>query len=142
MVAISASPLGPATRHHSPQVMPILNLDHVQLAIPVGGEDRARGFYIGILGLSEVAKPTSMAGRNGMWFAAGPVNLHLGVEPDFHPARRAHPALVVDNLDEIAAACERAGLPTRSDTSFNNFRRVHVFDPFGNRLELMESAAP
>lgn len=82
-----------------------------------------------------------MATRNSMWFAAGLVNLHLGVEPDFHPAKRAHPALVVDNLDEIVAACERAGLPARPDTSFNNFRRIHVFDPFGNRLELMESTA-
>jgi len=115
--------------------MPILRIDHVQLAIPVGGEDRARGFYIGTLGLSEVAKPASMAGRNSIWFAAGPVNLHLGVEPDFHPAKRAHPALVVDNLDEIVAACERAGLPARPDTSVNDFRRVHVFDPFGNRLD-------
>ena len=71
-----------------------------------------------------------------------PRNLHVGIEPDFHPAKRAHPALVVDGLDDIVAACERAGLPTRPDTSFNNFRRVHVFDPFGNRLELMESATP
>jgi catechol 2,3-dioxygenase-like lactoylglutathione lyase family enzyme len=122
--------------------MPILSLDHVQLAIPVGGEARARSFYTGILGLREVAKPASMADRSSMWFAAGLVNLHLGIEEDFHPAKRAHPALVVDDLDETVAACERAGLPTRSDTSFNNFRRVHVFDPFGNRLELMESAAP
>jgi catechol 2,3-dioxygenase-like lactoylglutathione lyase family enzyme len=122
--------------------MAILKIDHVQLAIPVGGEDRARGFYIEILGLSEVARPASMATRNSMWFAAGLVNLHLGVEPDFHPAKRAHPALVVDNLDEIVADCERAGLPARPDTSFNNFRRVHVSDPFGNRLELMESSAP
>jgi hypothetical protein len=70
------------------------------------------------------------------------VSLHLGTEEDFHPAKRAHPAFVVDALDEIVAACERAGLPTRPDTSFNDFRRVHVFDPFGNRLELMESTIP
>jgi catechol 2,3-dioxygenase-like lactoylglutathione lyase family enzyme len=119
--------------------MPILSLDHVQLAIPVGGEERARSFYVGILGLTEVAKPASMAGRNSTWFAAGPVNLHIGIEEEFHPAKRAHPALVVDNLDDIVAACQSAGLPTRTDTSFNDFRRVHVFDPFGNRLELMES---
>lgn len=119
--------------------MPILSLDHVQLAIPGGGEKRARSFYSGILGLTEVAKPASMAGRSSIWLTAGPVNLHLGVEEEFHPAKRAHPALVVDNLDDILAACERAGLPTRPDKSFNNFRRVHVFDPFGNRLELMES---
>ncbi len=122
--------------------MPILSLEHVQLAIPVGGEERARSFYTGILGLTEVAKPASMAGRSSIWFAAGPVNLHVGVEEDFHPAKRAHPALVVDELDQIVAACEHAGLPTRPDTSFNNFRRVHVFDPFGNRLELMESTTP
>jgi catechol 2,3-dioxygenase-like lactoylglutathione lyase family enzyme len=142
MEAIFACRLGPATRHSRPQAMAILKVDHVQLAIPVGGEDRARGFYVGILGLAEIAKPASMAGRNSIWFTAGLVNLHLGVEPDFHPAKRAHPALVVDNLDEIVAACERAGLPARPDTSFNNFRRVHVSDPFGNRLELMASTAP
>ena len=122
--------------------MPILSLDHVQLAIPVGVEALARSFYTEILGLTEVAKPASMAGRSSIWFAAGPVNLHLGIEEDFHPAKRAHPALVVDDLDEIVAACQRAGLPTRPDTSFTNFRRVHVFDPFGNRLELMESTSP
>jgi catechol 2,3-dioxygenase-like lactoylglutathione lyase family enzyme len=122
--------------------MPILSLDHVQLAIPAGVEALARSFYTGILGLTEVTKPASMAGRSSIWFAAGPVNLHLGIEEDFHPAKRAHPALVVDDLDEIVAACQRAGLPTRPDTSFTNFRRVHVFDPFGNRLELMESTSP
>lgn len=118
--------------------MSILSLDHVQIAIPVGGEDRAREFYTGILGLSEIEKPAAMAGRNSIWFAAGLVNLHLGIESEFHPAKRAHPALVVEGLDEILASCERTGLPTKPDTSFNGFRRVHVFDPFGNRLELME----
>jgi catechol 2,3-dioxygenase-like lactoylglutathione lyase family enzyme len=118
--------------------MPILNLDHVQIAIPAGGETRARDFYCGILGFTEFEKPAAMAGRNSIWFIAGPVNLHLGIEPDFVPAKRAHPALVVDSLDEIVAACGRANLATRPDTSFNGFRRVHVFDPFGNRLELMQ----
>jgi catechol 2,3-dioxygenase-like lactoylglutathione lyase family enzyme len=122
--------------------MPILSLDHVQIAIPIGGETRARDFYTGILGLTEVEKPAEMAGRNSIWFVAGPVNLHVGIEPDFHPAKRAHPALVVNDLDDIVAACERAGHPAKPDTPFNNFRRVHVFDPFGNRLELMESTTP
>ena len=122
--------------------MPILNLDHVQIAIPVGGEARAREFYNGILGLTEVAKPAETAGRNSIWFISGPVKLHLGIEADFHPAKRAHPALVVDNLDDLLAACQGAGLATKPDTSFNDFRRVHIFDPFGNRLELMESTAP
>jgi catechol 2,3-dioxygenase-like lactoylglutathione lyase family enzyme len=122
--------------------MPILSLDHVQLAIPEGGEKRAREFYAGTLGLLEVEKPAAMAGRNSIWFAAGAVNLHLGIEPEFHPAKRAHPALVVEGLDEILASCERAGLPTRPDTCFNGFRRFHIFDPFGNRLELMERTQP
>jgi catechol 2,3-dioxygenase-like lactoylglutathione lyase family enzyme len=122
--------------------MPILSLDHVQVAIPVGGAARAREFYSGILGFSEIEKPAAMAGRNSIWFAAGPVNLHLGIEPDFHPAKRAHPAFVVVDLDEILAACERTGLPTKSDTSVNGYRRFHVFDPFGNRLELMERMQP
>jgi catechol 2,3-dioxygenase-like lactoylglutathione lyase family enzyme len=124
--------------------MPILSLDHVQIAIPAGGEEAARSFYVGILGFTEQQKPAPMAGRNSIWFAAGPVNLHLGVEADsdFHAARRAHPAFTVDNLDEIVLACQRARLPTREDTPVNNFRRTHVFDPFGNRIELMENTAP
>jgi catechol 2,3-dioxygenase-like lactoylglutathione lyase family enzyme len=118
--------------------MPILSIDHVQIAIPVASEDRARAFYSGILGFTEVPKPPEMAGRKSIWFVAGGVNLHLGLESDFHPAKRAHPAFVVTGLDAILAACERAGLPAKPDTSFNGLRRVHVFDPFGNRLELME----
>jgi catechol 2,3-dioxygenase-like lactoylglutathione lyase family enzyme len=122
--------------------MPILSLDHVQIVIPVASENRARAFYSEILGFTEVAKPPQMAGRKSIWFVAGSVNLHLGIEPDFAPSKRAHPAFVVENLEAILAACERAGLPTKPDTSFNGFRRVHVFDPFGNRLELMERIKP
>ena len=122
--------------------MPILGLNHVQIAIPVGGEERARQFYTNILGFIEIEKPAPMAGRNSIWFAAGPVNLHLGIEADFHAATRAHPAFVVEGLDEIVASCECAGVPAKPDTSFNGFRRIHVFDPFGNRLELMEPANP
>lgn len=118
--------------------MPILSIDHVQVAIPLDSENRARAFYSGILGFTEVAKPAEMAERKSIWFVSGAVNLHLGIEPDFHPARRAHPAFVVEGLDAILAACERAGISTKPDTSFNGLRRVHVFDPFGNRLELME----
>ena len=121
--------------------MPILRLDHVQIAIPVASEDRARAFYSGILGFTEIEKPPQMAERKSIWFVAGPVNLHLGIEPDFHPAKRAHPAFVVEGLDTILVACEHAGLTAKPDTPFNGFRRVHVFDPFGNRLELMERAA-
>jgi predicted enzyme related to lactoylglutathione lyase len=116
----------------------ILSLDHIQIAIPVGSEARARAFYSGILGFTGIAKPAEMAERESIWFVAGAVNLHLGLEPDFIPARRAHPAFVVDGLDAILSACDRAGITTKPATSFNGFRRVHVTDPFGNRLELME----
>lgn len=122
--------------------MPVLSLDHVQIAIPIASENRARAFYSGVLGFTEIEKPPQMAERKSIWFVSGPVNLHLGIEPDFTPAKRAHPAFVVAELDEILAACERAGITTKQDTSFNNFRRVHVFDPFGNRLELMEPTEP
>ena len=122
--------------------MSILSVDHLQIAIPVASEDRARAFYSGILGFTEIEKPAQMAGRKSIWFVAGAVNLHLGIDPDFHPAKRAHPAFVVDRLDAILASCERAGLATKPDTSFNGFRRVHVFDPFGNGLELMERSVP
>ena len=122
--------------------MPILSLDHVQIAIPLASEDRARAFYTAILGFTEIEKPPQMAERKSIWFVAGAVNLHLGIERDFTAAKRAHPAFVVDGLDAILAACELAGITTKPDTSFNNFRRVHVFDPFGNRLELMEPVEP
>ena len=121
--------------------MPILKVDHVQVTIPVGGEERARAFYTGILGFTEIAKPPQMAERKSIWFVAGAVNLHLGLEPDFTPARRAHPAFIVEELATILAACDRAAIAHKPDTSFNGFRRVHVFDPFGNRLELMERTA-
>jgi catechol 2,3-dioxygenase-like lactoylglutathione lyase family enzyme len=124
--------------------MPIINIDHVQVAIPAGAEEIARSFYIGILGFTEQQKPAAMAGRNSIWLASGPVSLHLGIEAvsDFHAATRAHPAFTVDNLDEIVAALERAGFATRPDTPVGNFRHTHIFDPFGNRIELMQRMTP
>jgi len=122
--------------------MPILSINHVQIAIPIASESRARAFYSGILGFTEVAKPAEMAERKSIWFVAGGVNLHLGIELDFTPAKRAHPAFVVDTLDAMLAACHGAHITVKPDTSFHGFRRVHVFDPFGNRLELMERAEP
>ena len=118
--------------------MAILSIEHIQIAIPIGSEDRARAFYAGILEFVEVEKPATMAKRNSIWFRAGSVSLHLGLEPDFHPAKRAHPALVVDGMDQVLTACQRANITVKPDVSFNGFRRVHIFDPFGNRLELME----
>lgn len=119
--------------------MKVLGVDHVQIAMPKGSEDRARGFYGEVLGMREIPKPQALAGRGGCWFAAGAAQVHLGAEEDFHPAKKAHPALLVEGLDEILAKCRAAGLPSRPDAEIDGRRRVHVFDPFGNRVELMEA---
>jgi catechol 2,3-dioxygenase-like lactoylglutathione lyase family enzyme len=116
----------------------VFSLDHVQLAIPPGEEDRARDFYVGVLGLREVPKPGSLTGRGGAWFVGGSVKLHLGVEEDFRPARKAHPALLVNGLDELERRCVAAGLEVSRDVPLDGLRRLHIFDPFGNRIELME----
>jgi len=116
---------------------PLIGLDHVQLAMPPGGEDEARAFYVGVLGLVEQPKPPLLAARGGCWFGDGPVKLHLGVEQDFRPARKAHPALVVDDLRAFVA--ER-GLDVRWSDEIPGTVRCHLDDPFGNRIELVEDA--
>jgi catechol 2,3-dioxygenase-like lactoylglutathione lyase family enzyme len=116
----------------------ILSIDHVQLAMPKGKEDRARSFYRDVLGMKEIPKPEPLAGRGGCWFASGEAQVHLGVEEDFRPAKKAHPALVVEGFDEILSRCKAAKLSTKLDAEIDGRRRVHVFDPFGNRLELIE----
>jgi catechol 2,3-dioxygenase-like lactoylglutathione lyase family enzyme len=117
---------------------PLLRLDHVQLAMPAGREPEADAFYVGVLGMEMRPKPQAMAARGGRWYAAGEVSLHLGVDPDFHPARKAHPALVVDDLDALAASLADAGIALRPDTELAGVRRGFVDDPFGNRIELIE----
>ena len=119
--------------------MKVLSLDHVQLAMPPGSEARARSFYSGVLGMPEVPKPEALAARGGCWFASGTARVHLGVEEDFRPAKKAHPALVVEGFHELLSRCEKAGLLAKPDTVIDGCRRVHVFDPFGNRLELVEA---
>jgi catechol 2,3-dioxygenase-like lactoylglutathione lyase family enzyme len=116
----------------------VLRIDHVQLAMPKGSEDRARSFYRDVLSMKEIPKPEALAGRGGCWFASGEAQVHLGVEEDFRPAKKAHPALVVEGLDEILARCKKAGVVSKMDAQIDGRRRVHVFDPFGNRLELVE----
>jgi catechol 2,3-dioxygenase-like lactoylglutathione lyase family enzyme len=114
----------------------IVGYDHVQVAIPAGGEAAARAFYGGLLGMTEVAKPESLASRGGCWFVAGSAVLHLGVEKPFAPAGKAHPAFVVDALDALRARLEAAGHGcVRTDNERPGVRRVHTTDPFGNRLE-------
>jgi catechol 2,3-dioxygenase-like lactoylglutathione lyase family enzyme len=120
--------------------MPVLALDHVQIAMPQGREMDARGFYSGLLGLREVAKPASLAKRGGCWFESGSVKLHLGVEEDFRPARKAHPAFLVQGLAELVRRLEAAGHDPKPDRELPDCERVFVHDPFGNRIELMERA--
>ena len=117
--------------------MTVLGLDHVQLASPEGGEDRARAFWAGLLGLTEVPKPPQLSPA-GCWFAGGALSLHLGVDKDFHPATKAHPALLVDDLAALRATLEAAGHATRDDTPIEGYARFFADDPFGNRLEFME----
>ena len=116
-------------------------IEHVQLAMPAGEEASARVFYAGLLGLEEIAKPPELAGRGGAWFGNGAVTLHLGVEQDFRPARKAHPALLVEGLATFVARLEAAGYPIQRDVQFAGYDRIHVNDPFGNRIELMERTA-
>lgn len=116
----------------------MLALDHLQLAMPRGREPEARAFYAGILGLTELAKPANLAVRGGVWFALGSQQLHLGIEADFRPAKKAHPAFLVKELRDLRARLERHGFAPYEDEPLDGFERCYVADPFGNRLELME----
>jgi catechol 2,3-dioxygenase-like lactoylglutathione lyase family enzyme len=110
--------------------------------MPAGQEAAARSFYSGVLGLAEEQKPAHLAGRGGVWFTSAAVRLHLGVEADFRPAKKAHPALLVRGLAAIAARCQTAGFPTTIDQPLDGFDRFYVSDPFGNRIELLEPLEP
>jgi catechol 2,3-dioxygenase-like lactoylglutathione lyase family enzyme len=118
----------------------VLALDHVQLAMPAGGEEHARSFYGNLLGMPEVSKPEPLRARGGAWFRAGAAELHLGVDPDFRPARKAHPAIRCDDLDALAVRLDEAGHLPVWDGMFPGVRRFHVSDPFGNRLEFLEAS--
>jgi catechol 2,3-dioxygenase-like lactoylglutathione lyase family enzyme len=116
----------------------MLTLDHVQIAMPAGGEAAARAFFGGLLGLAEINKPASLAGRGGCWFAIGDRQLHLGVEPDFRPARKAHVALATGDIDGLRARLTAAGRQIVEDAPIDSRRRFFTEDPFGNRLELLQ----
>ncbi len=117
----------------------LAGLDHVQLAMPAGGEDEARRFYGTVLGLREVPKPEPLATRGGCWFAGPGIQVHLGVEEPFRPAAKAHPGLLVEDLDAARAALQAAGVGIREDDVDLGVRRFYATDPFGNRLELIDA---
>ncbi len=117
-------------------------LHHVLLAIPAGSEEALRAFYVGVLGMAEVAKPPALAARGGLWVRADRLELHLGVEADFRPARKAHPGIRVRDLDAFAAHLAEHGVAVEWDASlFPGHRRCYASDPVGNRLEFIERDA-
>jgi catechol 2,3-dioxygenase-like lactoylglutathione lyase family enzyme len=119
--------------------MTVLGIDHVQVAAPPGRDEEARSFYGGLLGMEELPKPEAIRGRGGCWFRAGAQELHVGVEDPFAPARKAHPGLVVSDLEAIRARLAAAGAAFAEDTNIAGVDRLFVSDPFGNRLELRQS---
>jgi catechol 2,3-dioxygenase-like lactoylglutathione lyase family enzyme len=130
--------LGPTpARVCQTSVVAVRRIDHVQLAMPRGREAEAVRFYEGLLGLEQIPKPPSLAARGGCWFEHGDLKVHLGVDDTFRPARKAHPALLVDDLAELVARLDTAGVAVRTEP-LEGHRRVYVDDPFGNRIELLE----
>jgi len=122
--------------------MGLRSIDHVQLAMPAGREGEARAFYQGLLGVPEKPKPPELAARGGCWFEAGALKIHLGVEVDFRPARKAHVAFLVSDLAALAGKLSTAGCAISEDRKIEGYERIFVDDPFGNRLELMEPTSP
>jgi len=117
----------------------IRRIDHVQLAMPRGRESAARQFYGEVLGLREISKPAPLASRGGVWFELGDTQVHLGVEADFRPAKKAHVGFEVEDLDGMIERCRAAGHEPRPDDALPGRRRVFIDDVFGNRLELVEA---
>lgn len=118
--------------------MPVRRIDHILIAMPAGREAEARAFYHGMLGFSERAKPPQLAARGGCWFESGAATVHLGVDKNFIPARKAHPAFIVDGLAELERKLKQAGYKVTEDEPIEGYDRRHVEDPFGNRIELIE----
>jgi catechol 2,3-dioxygenase-like lactoylglutathione lyase family enzyme len=120
-------------------IVPFTAIDHVQLAVPPGGEDAARHFYRDLLGMTEVPKPPELAKRGGYWFESGEVKIHLGVEKDFRAAKKAHPALCCRNYAAFLQRLAKAGVDVTEADEIPGVRRCHIHDPFGNRIELIEA---
>jgi catechol 2,3-dioxygenase-like lactoylglutathione lyase family enzyme len=119
----------------------LVAVDHVQLAAPAGSEDALRAYYVGVLGMTELPKPPVLAARGGCWFGAGGVQLHLGIEKDFRPAKKAHPGLRVRDITAYAARLAERGAEVVWDENLPGHRRFYSEDPVGNRLEFLEPVA-
>lgn len=121
-------------------VSTVPQLHHVMIAIPAASEPTARAFYVDILGLSEIEKPVALASRGGLWLSSGSLDVHLGIDQDFHPARKAHVALIFDDLDTLRDRLSQNGYVVGPvECELPGFQRCYVSDPFGNRIELMQS---
>lgn len=118
-----------------------VSLHHIQIEMPPGKEDQARAFYADLLGLTETPKPARLAGRGGCWFLGDDLELHIGVDEDFRPARKAHPAFRVRGLAALRTKFEEAGIESVDGTQLEGHERFYAYDPFGNRLELIEESS-
>jgi catechol 2,3-dioxygenase-like lactoylglutathione lyase family enzyme len=115
-----------------------MKIDHVQLAMPAGAEEQARAFFGGILGMEEELKPEPLRSRGGCWFRSGSCVVHVGVEGDFRPQRKAHPAFLVEDIEDLAARFAAAGIAITRDDALPDLNRFYAADPFGNRLEFLQ----
>lgn len=118
----------------------IAGIDHVQIAIPAGADEQARAFYGGVLGLLEVPKPAPLNASGGMWFQTGVTQIHIGGEAAFVPAKKAHPALIVEGFADYCSLLRARDVAVREEAAVNGRRRAGIVDPFGNRIELIEAA--
>ncbi|WP_421384721.1 VOC family protein [Bacillus salacetis] len=116
----------------------MIGIDHVQLAAPKGSEDEARKFYGEVLSLKEMEKPEKLKAGGGCWFHCGSHEIHIGVENEFSPALKAHPGIVVKNIEEVRRTLEENGYKVQEDTRIEDRKRIFVNDPFGNRVEFLE----
>lgn len=119
-------------------MMLIKRIDHIQLAAPIGSEDEARSFFQGVLSLDEVEKPHELKKNGGVWFSNGHIHIHVGIEEPFIPAKKAHPAFEVSDIDALASHIIEKGVSIQEDNRLPGAKRFYVNDPFGNRLEFLE----
>ena len=120
----------------------VTDIDHLQIAAPKGCEAQARQFFGDILGLAEIEKPESLRSRGGCWFRVGSMQLHIGVEERFRPARKAHPAFSVSDIHAAFAKLQNQGILCVWDKPVEGRRRFYARDPWGNRLEFTQPSIP